>query len=368
MIELFSTLLIISCILYVIEFLFLYVGLERASRVTQRTDYEPHVSIIVAARNEEEYIDQCVHSLVEVNYPKDKLEIIVVNDRSTDATLDRVEQLTKKFAEVKVLSTTPGEGNLRGKANALSQGIAISHGEILMFTDADCTVPKTWVQETVSYFDDNTGIVGGFTLLSAARPFEGMQALDWIMLFGVASATAGWKIPLTAIGNNLSVRRSAYEQVGGFKQIPFSVTEDYALVQKILQKTQLKLRFPINSGFVVYSKPCRSWIQLYYQKQRWGVGGLDMVFRGILIMSAGWLFKVLLISGLFIAPFSIWLITFLSKCLMDVLFLSQPLQRFNVTKYMKHFIFFEIYYCLYVIVIPFIAILSKKVVWKERTL
>lgn len=368
MTELFSTVLIISCLLYVIEFLFLYVGLGKATQITKRGNYEPTVSIIVAARNEEEYIEQCVRSLTAVDYPKDKLEIIVVNDRSSDRTLEIVEGLSLQFAQVKVLSTTAGEGNLRGKANALAQGIQISHGEILMFTDADCTVPKTWVRETVSYFDEKTGIVGGFTLLEATRPFEGMQALDWIMLFGVASATAGWKIPLTAIGNNLSVRRSAYERVGGFKQIPFSVTEDYALVQRILQTTEFEIRFPLNAASVVHSKPCQSWKQLYHQKQRWGVGGLDMVFRGMFIMFFGWLFKFFLLVGLFIVPFWTWLFAFISKCLIDVLFLSKPLRRFNAMKYLKHFFLFETYYCLYVIILPFIAMLSKKVVWKERTL
>jgi cellulose synthase/poly-beta-1,6-N-acetylglucosamine synthase-like glycosyltransferase len=368
MAELFSTLLVFFCILYVGEFLFLYLGLDKARQGTKRTDYEPPVSIIVAARNEEEYLEQCIHSLVNIEYTANKLEIIVVNDRSSDRTLEIAERLSRQFPQLKVLSAIPAEGNLRGKANALSQGIAISHGEILMFTDADCTVPSTWVRETVSCFDETTGIVGGFTLLSASRPFEGMQTLDWIMLFGVASATAGWKIPLTAIGNNLSVRRSAYEQVGGFKNIPFSVTEDYALVQTILQKTAFTLRFPLNAATVVHSKPCRSWNQLYHQKQRWGVGGLDMVFRGLLIMAIGWLFKCFLIIGLFVVPFSLWLIAMASKCLVDLLFLSKPLLNFGAKKYIKHFLFFEIYYCLYVIVLPFVAILSKKVVWKERTL
>ena len=77
-----------------------------------------------------------------------------------------------------MITAVPGKGNMRGKANALAQGIRQSSGEILMFTDADCIVPPRWVRKTVQYFTDEVGIVGGFTLLKANRTFEGIQSLD----------------------------------------------------------------------------------------------------------------------------------------------------------------------------------------------
>ena len=197
---------------------------------------------------------------------------------------------------------------MRGKANALAQGIHQSSGEILLFTDADCTVPRQWVRTTVQYFTDDVGVVGGFTLLKANRIFEGIQSLDWIFLFSLASSMAGLNRPLTAIGNNVGIRRAAYTAVGGYEVIPFSVTEDYALVHTIYQNTTYRVVFPINPETVVISSACRTLHHLYHQKQRWGVGGLDMVFRGKVIGIIGWLAKTGMIVTAFLGEGKFFLI------------------------------------------------------------
>ena len=360
--------LVSTAIAYVLLILYLRIGLERADKAQCVEGFEPTVSIIVAARNEELYIADCVTSLSHLDYPSDKLEIIVVNDGSSDRTREIAESYKPLHPHIRVITTTPGEGNLRGKTNAVAQGIDVSSGEILMFTDADCVVPAEWVRNTVKYFDEKTAIVGGFTLLEADGAFEGMQTLDWIFLFGLASAMAGWKRPLTVIGNNLSVRRSAYDLTGSYRKIPFSVTEDYALVHAIVEKTCLEVRFPINPKALVRSKACKSWNQLYRQKQRWGVGGLDMTFRSYLIMSIGWAFKLSLILSIFYSPAVMIASAVAAMSIVESRFLWKPLRQFGSLGSFKYLIAFELYFALYTVAIPFIALISKKVVWKERHL
>lgn len=360
--------LIITTLLYFSELLLLRVGLSKADSVPFKEKYEPVVSIIVAARNEQEFIGDCLNSLIHLSYDQEKLEIIVVNDNSTDNTQGIIDSYSKMHKSIKKVTAKAGYGNLRGKANAISQGIDVSKGDILMFTDADCTVPPSWVQETVKYFDDQTGIVGGFTSLKVNRIFEGIQSLDWIFLFGLASSTAGWGMPLTVIGNNFSIRRLAYMQTGGFTQIPFSVTEDYALVQAVLQKTKFHVRFPMNIGTLVRSTACWNWNSLYHQKQRWGVGGLDMIFRGFVIMIIGWIAKLILILSVLFSPSLIWLGVFLLMIAGEFIFLFKPLKRFESITYLKYFLPFFIYFLVYVLIIPFVAFFSKQVVWKERYL
>ena len=360
--------LIVFTVGYFIEFLWLRIGMKRATDVPIKGEYEPTVSIIVAARNEEHFIEQCLKSLTNVEYPLEKLEIIAVNDHSTDKTGEIMARLQSHFPQLHSVITNHEKENLRGKTNAVTTGIDNSKGEILMFTDADCTVPRTWVKDTVKYFTPETGIVGGFTLLNSRGTFEEVQTLDWIVLFGIASSTAGWNIPLTAIGNNLSVRRAAYDETGGYAEIPFSVTEDYALVQAILQKTKYRIRFPLDPLTAVVSNPCKSWHQLFHQKQRWGVGGLDMVTRGLVIMGIGWILKFVLIVGLFAATPAVWLGALVLKIATDIFYLWRPLSELKARKYLRSILFFEVYYILYVIAIPIVAMLSKKVVWKERSL
>ncbi len=363
-----TTLLIFATIAYIIEFTLLRAGLNKADCAKKNLHYTPNVSIIVAARNEEEHIEQCLTSLSLLDYPKEKLQIIVVNDRSTDRTQELVIPFIRQYPFMKLITTSPEKDNLRGKANAVAQGIDNSNGEIMMLTDADCTVPRNWVRETVQYFDENAGIVGGFTLLDANKTFEGMQTLDWIFLFGLASSAVGWKIPLTVIGNNFSVRRSAYDAVGGYSSIPFSVTEDYALVQAIIRRTAFDVRFPVNPQAVVKSRACLNWGQLFRQKQRWSVGGLEMVFSGMLITSVVWLTNLMLVAGLFFVPLPLWLAAFSGKSIMDVLFLWKPLKCFNARRSLRYFPAFECYMVLYVLIVPVVALFSKNIVWKERTL
>ena len=363
-----TTILIAAVTIYFFQLLILQIGMFKANRVQMVENHEPTVSVIVAARNEEQFIGECLNSLLKLDYPKNKLEIIVINDCSTDRTQEIIQSYLKEHSSLKMLSTMQGIGNLRGKTNAIAQGIESSSGEIIIFTDADCRVPPSWIRETVKYFDPQTGIVGGFTLLDAKRPFEGMQALDWIFLFGLASSTAGWNIPLTVIGNNLSISRKAYDDTGGFQVIPFSVTEDYALVQSVLQKTRYKVKFPVNPKTLVSSQACQSLSQLYRQKQRWGVGGLDMVARGFVITAIGWISKLCLLISIPSSNFIIWL----SACLImfsgEMIFILKPLKCFHAINYLKYFPLFFFYFFVYVLLLPFVAYTSKKVIWKERHL
>ncbi|MBI5214290.1 MAG: glycosyltransferase [Ignavibacteriae bacterium] len=363
-----ESLLLIALILYALEFVFLQIGLWKANNAGTVINYEPIVTVIVAARNEEDNIGECVESLFQLNYPNKKLEIIVISDHSSDNTFQIVNQFSKTHPNLICLEAKPERGNLRGKTNAITQAIEVSKGEILMFTDADCTVSPEWIRQTVKYFDDKTGIVGGFTTLKATKAFEGIQALDWLILFSTSSGTAGWKIPLTAIGNNISVRKEAYEQSGGYYSIPFSVTEDYALVRSILSKTKYKLKFPLLSSATISSKACSSVKQLFRQKQRWAIGGLDMIPHGIIIFSLTWTLSFALLVGLFTANSILISQIVLLKLLIDFIYLFNLLKKLNKYSLLKYILFFELYFTLYVVFIPFVALFSKKVIWKERSL
>jgi cellulose synthase/poly-beta-1,6-N-acetylglucosamine synthase-like glycosyltransferase len=363
-----STILFTAIGIYIIELIILRIGIWKSDHTPKNLKYEPFVTIMVAARDEEDFIGDCILSLLKIDYPRTKFEIIIINDSSTDKTPQIVQSFINTERNLKMITTAVGNGNLRGKTNAIAQGMNTAKGELVLFTDADCRVPPSWVKETVKYFGDDTGIVGGFTLLNANRSFEGIQALDWLFLFCLASATSGLKIPLTAVGNNLAVRMRAYKEVGGYENIPFSVTEDYALVQAIIQRTKYKLQFPIESNCLIQSSACKSWEQLYRQKKRWGVGGLDMVFRGYIIMFIGWMAKLLLLISFVLLSAQTAIIAFVLMGVGEMLFLGKILRRFKTSKYIKFAVPFLLYFLIYVLVIPFIAFFSRSVVWKKRNL
>jgi cellulose synthase/poly-beta-1,6-N-acetylglucosamine synthase-like glycosyltransferase len=278
-----TTLFIFILLLYLAQCALFTYGLLKA-RFDKDPFFQPRVSVVTAARNEEQNIAACIESLTRLEYPKNKLEIIIVDDNSTDKTSNIMRGFADKHSNVKALNGSRTVGNLRGKANAIAQGIDVSSGEIILMTDADCVVPPSWVQATVQHYTDDIGVVAGLTLLQPVGWFAGMQSLDWAYILAVASATMALKNPLSCIGNNFSFRREAYDEVGGYRGIKFSVTEDFALFKAITRSGRWGYRYPLEKESLVFSKACGTLPELYRQKRRWGVGGKDMPLSGLMIM------------------------------------------------------------------------------------
>ena len=337
-----------------------------ASRYKLRTGYRPKVSVIVAARNEEKNIGACLDSLVALTYPRELLEIIIIDDRSTDGTAAIVERYTRDHPHIKLLHSVPESGHLKGKTNAVTQGIDSASGDIFLFTDADCRVPAGWVEWTVRHYaDDSVGTVAGFTSLSGDDWFSKMQALDWFVLSSAAAGTARINYPTTAIGTNLSVSRKAYEAVGGYREIPFSVTEDYALFHAVTRKFQA--RIPMLHETMVESSPCSTIKELYHQKKRWFAGGRGMDFKSILIFAVSFLFNVALLVALFALPFTHFLAGLSVKLGIDFLFCLPAVIRLHRPELLTYFPLYALYYYVYVLIFPPLVLPGGKIVWKERT-
>jgi cellulose synthase/poly-beta-1,6-N-acetylglucosamine synthase-like glycosyltransferase len=303
-----------------------------------------------------------------LTYPHEKLEVLVVDDRSTDRTAEVVRGYSQETPFIRLITAQQPTDHLRGKANAVTQGLDQAHGEIVLFTDADCEVQPGWVDETIKYYgDDRVGIVAGFTELKATNGFEKMQALDWFLLFSLAAAGIRLKHPFTAVGNNLSVSRAAYDKIGGYRSIPFSVTEDYALFHAVTAKGGYQARFPLDPATLVFSQPCGSFRQLYHQKKRWFTGGRDMGAGNLLFFCLSYAFMLLLVVGLpSMVSAGIWL-PWAARLVADFLVLLPAVTAFRRWKLLSAFPLLEIYITLYVILFPPIVLLGSAVTWKDRS-
>ncbi len=361
------TLLLIFTILYTLQICIFALAAHNA-RYPNDPTYRPTVSVIIAARNEERNIGACLESVARLTYPKELLKVVVVNDHSTDNTDVIIREYADKFPFIKLHAATEGETRFKGKTNAVLQGIDITDGEIILFTDADCIVPDRWVEETVKYYNEETvGLVAGFTSLKSRTMFEAIQALDWFALFSIAAAAIRLHFPVTAVGNNLSVRRKAYDAVGGYRKIPFSITEDYALFHAVTSKTAYRAKFPLDAGTLVHSLPCETWGELFRQKKRWFTGGADMDVKSISLFAVGYIFKSLLLLNVVFNGLTIVLVPLLLKCCSDYLLLRPALKTFKRTDLLFYIIPFELYYICYVLFFPPIVLLNKNVQWKERS-
>ncbi len=360
-----SIFLVVSCFYAIQGILFIY-GAARA-QYKKNSQNEPIVSIVVAARNEEQNIERTLTSLAALDYPKEKLEIIIVNDCSTDATPHIMNRYAQQFPFIHAMTAKPSADHLRGKSNAIAQGIDNSSGEIIMMTDADCAVPPSWVRATVEYFDDHTGVVAGITLLHYTSWFGGMQSVDWSYILAIAASTMALRHPLSCIGNNFSFRRKAYDEVGGYRGIKFSVTEDYALFKAITRSGKWNYKYPLDKKTLVLSTPCDTAKELYRQKRRWGVGGKDMRLSGMLIMAVSFFTHALLLTGLFSGiSAALFLSSVLTKLILDFLLVFTVLIKVEQRRQLKYFLIFELYLLATVIVLPFAVFFGGEVIWKGR--
>lgn len=326
----------------------------------------PTATVIVAARDEENNIERCLTSLDALQYPEGKLEIIIVDDGSSDKTPTLIENfINRKNRFKKITLSNDEKSKLAGKTQAVARGIEKASGEIILTTDADCEVKPTWVKTIASYYRKDVGVVNGYTTQTAETIFQGMQSIDFIYLLLVAAGTINLGKPISCIGNNMSYRKKAYEEAGGYEKLPFSVTEDFILLMGIYKLKKYKIVYPLEKDALVTSLACNSFKKLVRQKKRWAVGGLGVPFAGFMIMFWGFFTNLcILLSPFFFS--TVWLYLIFFKIVTDFFVLYPIHQKLGIAKNLKYFLAHQFYYLLYVVALPFSVLFNRKVVWKGR--
>ena len=177
MIELITNIGLLSAVMYLLILLYLIIGIIRTK--TELTDEQPFVSVIVAAHNEDQNIKACLDALLNQDYSQEKMEIIVVNDRSEDDTGVIVNKYEKNNTLIRVLTISDCVLGLSPKKNALTHGINIANGEINEVTDADK------VLDLLKSFE-NVATLHGHDHENCRHSVEGIQILT------TAAVAGGW--------------------------------------------------------------------------------------------------------------------------------------------------------------------------------
>jgi glycosyltransferase involved in cell wall biosynthesis len=170
-------------------------------------DFQPNLSVLLAVRNGAATLRACLDSLVAQDYPDQKLEILVVDNGSTDQT---ASILTRYHRRIGVLRT-----DRRGASAARNCGLAAAAGDAVAFTDADCVADPAWLRHLVQPLrDPGVGIAGGAIL--ARRPCTAIEAFG-DHIHDQRLAINEYKPPYVASGNWCSPRR-IFSDVGLFDE------------------------------------------------------------------------------------------------------------------------------------------------------
>lgn len=254
----------------------------------------PKVSVLIAARNEEQNIKRCLESIAELNYPNDKLEILIGDDDSQDDTLKIIHSFENNPI-VKSVSIEQQYHGLRGKANVLAQLAQAANGDYYFMTDADIAVPKNWIRQLLGAMAENVGMVIGVSGIKNNQ----FQHIEWLFSLGMMKVITDLHQPVTGIGNNMVISKEAYHAVGGYKNIPFSITEDYELFKQI-RKKGYQCHHVYQPDALVVSEPVLGFSKLMKQRKRWMHGAVQLPWLMVVLLFIQGAFSMAIIPLLFI--------------------------------------------------------------------
>jgi cellulose synthase/poly-beta-1,6-N-acetylglucosamine synthase-like glycosyltransferase len=278
MIALFASLFFMIFVgLHVILMIGLFLEYKR-NKISATDEAFIPVSIIIPVHNEAGRIKMLLESLLTIDYPL--VQLIFVDDRSTDETVQLITDFKTQFesgnrtCQIIQLTENPGPNY---KQFALTRGCEAAKGELVLLTDADCELPRSWIYGMVKRMTrSNTGVLIGpvFKKIPHNSLLYKTQAFDHAIRYMYLAASIGLGSAGGGFGNNMAVRKSALDEIGGYGAVPISVTEDASLISFIQNRTSYKIRAGLGSDILIMTEAEQGWRLFIIQAVRWTKGGI----------------------------------------------------------------------------------------------
>ncbi len=255
----------------------LYHQKEQLPFAPQKTEYQPTVSVLIPARNEEHVIGRILQRMTELTYPKEEIEVIVIDDASTDRTGEIAEEFAKEYEFIRVVHRDPKDGG-KGKPDVLNCGLKHVSGEIVYCFDADYYPQRDILEKLTACFrDPKVGAVQGrVTVLNEPNSLvTRLVALE---------RTGGYRVDqfarddlelISQFGGTVGgFRKSLLEKLGGWD--PDVLAEDTDLTFKVYL-AGFKIKYVNHAD--CYEEAVEDWRSYWRQRSRWAKGHMQCAFR-----------------------------------------------------------------------------------------
>ena len=356
------------------------VGWTKQKLYVMPAGYVPRtkVSIVVAARNEEDNIQECILSVLAQNYPKELFQLIVVDDHSTDNTAGIVKQHSSENNHVQYLSLADSidAGSSKSfKKQALAYGISNSTGDLIITTDADCVMGREWLNHIVAIYQEEQPemIVAPVDFTNRNNTVETFQSIDFMSMQGITVATLKLKLGNMCNGANLAFTKKAYEHVSGYTGIDHIASgDDYLLMMKINKAYPDSISYLKAQNAIVKTPPQPNWRMFLQQRVRWASkSGKYDDKKMTSILSLVYLFNLSFLFML-VACFydsSMWtylLLMLVVKTIIELVYLYVVSRFYNKKRQLLMFPFLQPLHILYVIIAGFLGFWGNYE-WKGRS-
>ncbi|HHS50413.1 MAG TPA: glycosyltransferase [candidate division Zixibacteria bacterium] len=221
----------------------------------------PFVSVIVPAYNSEKFVAECIECLLRQDYPRDRFEIIVVDNGSTDGTIEKISA----FNELLILFET----DIRSSYAARNRGLDSARGDIIAFTDSDCTPEPDWISSGVRCLEEmDAELAGGRVKFKYSSKCTASELIDSFSNMQIETDIRERNVAKTA---NLFCRNSVFENIGSF----LSTARSGGDVEFTKRATDEGLKLIFCSQAVV-GHPARRFRELVRKSFRTGYGKVNI--------------------------------------------------------------------------------------------
>ena len=330
------------------------------------------VTILIAARNEEEKIALTIEDILAQDYPKELFEVIIADDHSTDRTAEIITSYADR--KVRLLQLYDDKALNSYKKRAIAEAIKLSTGDFMVATDADCRMGTKWLSTIISHYEANDLVMisSPVAYFEEHSLFEYMQSLEFMYLIGVGAAFIGNGKASTCNGANFAYRKDVFNEVGGFQGIDnLASGDDELLLQKVAAKYPHRIGFLKSPDAVVYTHAKPNVKEFMQQRRRWASKSTSYKDKKVVaFVVCIWLFNVTMLlnaalSFYDIAFFELLLVQVALKYVFEFVYLYPITKFFNRTRLISLLILIIPVHVLYMVYIGTIK-KSTRYNWKGR--
>jgi cellulose synthase/poly-beta-1,6-N-acetylglucosamine synthase-like glycosyltransferase len=341
----YSLITLILLSVYILFLLFLKHGFNKLNKAKQ-ISWTPMISVIVCAHNEQKNLPDCINRLTTQKYDKQKVEFIIVNDRSTDRTVEIIESICQKDKRFTYIKITDRIAEFAPKKRAIDTAIQKARGQIILLTDADGRPGPNWIRKMVSYYTSDKDMVVGYApykVKPANHIPKQVLSLEYLSIAAVAAASTGIGYPLTCVGTNMSYRKKVYQEIGGFGKFKTHISgDDDLFLTLVREQKKYKIHYATDAETHVYNNPPQLWRKFLHQRMRYASKGFDYPKKVTVGLILYFLMNLLILTGLVSFPFDLKLFLagvglFAIKALFEYIFMHKAAKTLNDKRYLKMF-------------------------------
>lgn len=336
------------------------------------------ITVVIPARNEAANIGSCLQSLLQQDYPPELMEVIVVDDFSSDDTPTLVRRAAdQRVRLLELRDFVPPAGLIAYKKKALETGIASASGALIATTDADCVLPPLWLKTLAFLHQEKQAafIAGPVSFFEEKNLLERFQSLDYLGMMVLTGAAIQRGQPHLANGANLAYPKIVFDAVGGFSGTDHLASgDDMLLLQKIAKQHAPNAHFAKSNKALVLTHAKPTLPEFLSQRLRWA--SKSAAFRNLgLLWTLGVVFGLcwaILLSALLV-PFVgfkmlfLFGLLFLVKSVADYALLSTACRYFGRPDLLRFFWPAQFLHIAYIAFIGLVSVFRKSYVWKGRS-